>query len=761
HASPGTYARSFLEGRLTEAQLDGFRQEKSAAPNGLPSYPHPRLMPDYWQFPTVSMGLGPINAIYQAMTNKYLTNRGIKDVGDSHVWAFLGDGEMDEVESRGQLQVAANEGLDNLTFVINANLQRLDGPVRGNGKIIQELESFFRGAGWNVIKVVWGTGWDELLAKDTDGALVHLMNTTPDGDFQTYRAEDGAFIREHFFGRDERTAALVKDWTDDEIWGKLRRGGLDYRKVYAAYKAAVEHKGQPTVIIAKTIKGYGLGHHFEGRNATHQMKKMTLEDLKHFRDSMRIPISDAQLEENPYLPPYYNPGPQDETIQYMMERRRSLGGFLPQRRTSHTAITLPGDDVYAMPKKGSGTQEVATTMAFVRLLKDLLRAKGFGNRIVPIIPDEARTFGIDAFFPTQKIYNPHGQNYTSVDRDLLLAYKESPQGQIMHVGINEAGALAAFTATGTSYATHGEPLIPVYVFYSMFGFQRTGDAQWAAGDQMTRGFVIGATAGRTTLTGEGLQHADGHSHLLASTNPATVSYDPAYGYEIAHIVQSGLERMYGGHHPDPDVMYYLTVYNEPLVQPAEPEGVDVEGIVRGIHRISTAEGEGPRAQLLASGVGVPWALEAQQLLRDDWGVQADVWSVTSWTELRRDGLAADEHNFLYPENEPRRAYISEKLQDAEGPVVAVSDFMHAVQDQIRPWVPGRFATLGADGFGFSDTRPAARRYFKIDGPSIVVRTLQALAEEGAVDRALAGQAIRKYDLHNVKAGTSGNAGGES
>ena len=761
HASPGIYARSFLEGRLTQAQLDGFRQEKSAAPNGIPSYPHPRLMPDYWQFPTVSMGLGPINAIYQAMTNKYLTNRGIKDVGDSHVWAFLGDGEMDEVESRGQLQVAANEGLDNLTFVVNANLQRLDGPVRGNGKIIQELESFFRGAGWNVIKVVWGTGWDELLSKDTDGALVHLMNTTPDGDFQTYRAEDGAFIREHFFGRDERTAALVKDWSDDEIWGKLRRGGLDYRKVYAAYKAAVEHKGQPTVIIAKTIKGYGLGHHFEGRNATHQMKKMTLEDLKHFRDSMRIPISDAQLEENPYLPPYYNPGPQDETIQYMMQRRRSLGGFLPQRRTSHTAITLPGDDVYALPKKGSGTQEVATTMAFVRLLKDLLRAKGFGNRIVPIIPDEARTFGIDAFFPTQKIYNPHGQNYTSVDRDLLLAYKESPQGQIMHVGINEAGALAALTATGTSYATHGEPLIPVYVFYSMFGFQRTGDAQWAAGDQMTRGFVIGATAGRTTLTGEGLQHADGHSHLLASTNPATVSYDPAYGYEIAHIVQSGLERMYGGHHPDPDVMYYLTVYNEPLVQPAEPEGVDVEGIVRGIHRISTAEGEGPRTQLLASGVGVPWALEAQQLLRDDWGVQADVWSVTSWTELRRDGLAADEHNFLHPENEPRRAYISEKLQDAEGPVIAVSDFMHAVQDQIRPWVPGHFATLGADGFGFSDTRPAARRFFKIDGPSIVVRTLQALAEEGAVDRALAGQAIRKYDLHNVKAGTSGNAGGES
>ncbi|WP_127474951.1 pyruvate dehydrogenase (acetyl-transferring), homodimeric type [Microbacterium sulfonylureivorans] len=761
HASPGIYARSFLEGRLTEAQLDGFRQEKSKAPEGIPSYPHPRLMPEYWQFPTVSMGLGPINAIYQAMTNKYLTNRGVKDLSNSRVWAFLGDGEMDEVESRGQLQVAANEGLDNLTFVVNCNLQRLDGPVRGNGKIIQELESFFRGAGWNVIKVVWGSGWDELLAKDTDGALVHLMNTTPDGDFQTYRAEDGAFIREHFFGRDERTAALVKDWSDEDIWGKLRRGGLDYRKVYAAYKAASEHKGQPTVILAKTIKGYGLGHHFEGRNATHQMKKMTLQDLKYFRDSMRIPISDAQLDENPYLPPYYNPGGNDETIQYMLERRRALGGFLPERRTHHVGLQLPGDEAYALPKKGSGTQEIATTMAFVRLLKDLLRAKDFGHRIVPIIPDEARTFGMDAYFPTAKIYNPHGQNYTSVDRELLLAYKESPQGQIIHVGINEAGALAAFTATGTSYSTHGEPLIPVYVFYSMFGFQRTGDAQWAAGDQMARGFIIGATAGRTTLTGEGLQHADGHSHLLASTNPATIAYDPAYGYEIAHIVRSGIERMYGGNHPDPNVMYYMTVYNEPLVQPAEPEGVDVDGIVRGIHRISSPEGEGARAQILASGVGVPWALEAQQLLRDDWGVQADVWSVTSWNELRRDGLAADEHNFLHPDEHPHTAYVTEKLKDAAGPVVAVSDFMHAVQDQIRPWVPNRFVTLGADGFGFSDTRAAARRYFKIDGPSIVVRTLQALAADGVVDRGLAAQAIDKYRLHDVTAGTSGNAGGES
>ncbi|WP_136585596.1 pyruvate dehydrogenase (acetyl-transferring), homodimeric type [Microbacterium hydrothermale] len=760
HASPGAYARAYLEGRLTEAQLDGFRQEKSAAPNGLPSYPHPRLMPEFWQFPTVSMGLGPINAIYQAMSNKYLSNRGIKDVSDSHVWAYLGDGEMDEVESRGQLQVAANEGLDNLTFIINCNLQRLDGPVRGNGKIIQELESFFRGAGWNVIKVVWGREWDDLLARDTEGALLNLMNTTPDGDYQTYKAENGAYVRENFFGRDPRALELVKDYTDEQVWG-LKRGGHDYRKVFAAFKAAKEHKGQPTVILAKTIKGYGLGPHFEGRNATHQMKKLTLDDLKAFRDAMDIPVTDAQLEENPYQPPYYNPGEQDETIKYMLERRRSLGGFLPERRTTHVGLELPGDAAYALPKKGSGTQDVATTMAFVRLLKDLLRVKGFGHRIVPIIPDEARTFGMDAYFPTAKIYNPKGQHYTSVDRELLLAYKESPEGQIIHVGINEAGALAAFTAAGTAYSTHGEPLIPVYVFYSMFGFQRTGDAQWAAGDQMARGFIIGATAGRTTLTGEGLQHADGHSQLLASTNPATVSYDPAYGYEIAHIVRSGIERMYGGEHPDPNVMYYMTVYNEPYVQPAEPEGVDVDGIVRGIHHISTGEGDGPRTQLLASGVGVPWALEAQRLLKDDWGVKADVWSVTSWSELRRDGLAADEHNFLHPDEEPRVAYVTDKLKEAEGPVVAVSDWMHAVQDQIRQWVPQNYWTLGADGFGFSDTRAAARRFFKIDGPSLAVRALQALAEEGKVDRAVVGQAIEKYRLHDVNAGTSGNAGGEA
>jgi pyruvate dehydrogenase E1 component len=760
HASPGTYARAYLEGRLSTDQLDGFRQEKSHQAGGLSSYPHPRLMPSFWQFPTVSMGLGPINAIYQAHANKYLTNRGIKDASDQQVWAFLGDGEMDEVESRGQLQVAANEGLDNLNFVINCNLQRLDGPVRGNGKIIQELESFFRGAGWNVIKVVWGREWDDLLARDTEGALLNIMNQTPDGDYQTYKAESGAFIREHFFGKDERALKLVEDYSDDQIWN-LKRGGHDYRKVYAAFKAAAEHKGQPTVILAKTVKGYGLGPSFEGRNATHQMKKMTLDNLKTFRDAMHIPITDEKLEENPYLPPYFHPGEDDEAIQYLHERRRALGGYLPERRSKYTQLNLPDDSAYAISKKGSGTQEIATTMAFVRLLKDLLRSKDFGHRIVPIIPDEARTFGMDAFFPSAKIYNPNGQHYTSVDRELLLAYKESPQGQIVHVGINEAGALAAFTNIGTTYSTQGEALIPVYVFYSMFGFQRTGDALWAAGDQMARGFVIGATAGRTTLTGEGLQHADGHSPLLASTNPAVVSYDPAYGYEIGHIVRAGLERMYGGEHSDPNVMYYLTVYNEPIVQPAEPENVDVDGIVRGIHKVKTSEHDGPKAQIFASGVSVPWAIEAQHLLAEDWGVSADVWSVTSWSELRRDGLAADEHNFLYPDDEKRVPYLQSKLEGADGPVVAVTDYMHAVADQVRQFVPNDFATLGADGFGFSDTRAAARRFFKIDGPSVVVKVLERLAAQGVVDASLASQAIDKYNLHDVTAGTTGNAGGES
>jgi pyruvate dehydrogenase E1 component len=761
HASPGMYARAYLEGRLSTEQLDGFRQEKSHPSGGLSSYPHPRLMPNFWQFPTVSMGLGPINAIYQAQLNRYLHNRGIKDTSDQHVWAFLGDGEMDEVESRGALQLAANDDLDNLTFVINCNLQRLDGPVRGNGKIIQELESFFRGAGWNVIKVVWGREWDALLQADTEGALRDLMNRTPDGDYQTYKAESGAYIRENFFGRDPRTLKMVEHLSDDDIW-KLKRGGHDYRKIYAAFKAATKHKGQPTVILAKTVKGYGLGPSFEGRNATHQMKKMTLENLKTFRDDMRIPIADSALEADVYQPPYFHPGEADEAIQYMHERRRALGGYLPERRSKYTQVSLPSADVYDGARKGSGKQEVATTMAFARLLKDLLKNKDFGHRLVPIIPDEARTFGMDAYFPSSKIYNPHGQAYTSVDRELLLAYKESPQGQILHTGINEAGAFAAFTATGTSYATHGEPMVPIYVFYSMFGFQRTGDAMWAAGDQMARGFIMGATAGRTTLTGEGLQHADGHSPLLASTNPAVVTYDPAYSYEIAHIVKAGLERMYGGTHPDPNVMYYLTIYNEPIIQPEEPEGLDVEGLLKGLYLLKEGQLDGgPKATILASGVGMAWALEAQELLATDWGVSADIYSVTSWNELRRDGVEAERHNFLHPDQPARVPYVTQKLQGAHGPIVAVSDFMHSVQDQIREFVPGTYLTLGADGFGFSDTRPAARRHFAIDGPSVTARVLQQLAKEGAVAPDALHQAITKYQLLDVNAGTSGSAGGEA
>ncbi|WP_431711988.1 pyruvate dehydrogenase (acetyl-transferring), homodimeric type [Glutamicibacter uratoxydans] len=761
HASPGMYARAFLEGRLSEEDLDGFRQEKSKAGHALPSYPHPRSMPEFWQFPTVSMGLGPANAIYQAQLNRYLHNRGIKDTSDQHVWAFLGDGEMDEPESRGFLQLAANERLDNLTFVVNCNLQRLDGPVRGNGKIMQELEAFFRGAGWNVIKVVWGREWDTLLESEQGNALVEVMNQTPDGDYQTYKAESGAFVREHFFGQRPETKEMVNHLSDDQIWN-LKRGGHDYHKVYAAYQAATEFKGKPTVILAKTVKGYGLGPHFEARNATHQMKKLTLEDLKGFRDHLRIPITDEQLEADPYLPPYYRPEASSPEHQYLMARRAELGGAIPERRThQQKQISLPAAKSYAIAQRGSGKQLAATTMAFVRLLKDLMRDKDFGHRIVPIVPDESRTFGMDSFFPTAKIYNPAGQNYLSVDRDLVLAYKESPQGQLIHPGINEAGAVAAFTAAGTSYATHGEALIPIYVFYSMFGFQRTGDAFWAAADQMTRGFIIGATAGRTTLTGEGLQHADGHSPLLALTNPAVITYDPAYGYEIGHIMRAGIERMYGGQHPDPNVMYYLTVYNEPISQPAEPENVNVDGILKGIYLLKEASIDGPRAQLLASGVAVPWALEAQQILATEWGVSADVWSVTSWNELAREGQTCDRAGLDDPAAQPPVPYLTQQLESVTGPVIATSDYQRAVLEQVRPYVPGEFHTLGADGFGFSDTRAAARRYFKIDAHSLVVKTLQTLAKRGEIPAETPVTAHQKYDLNNPNAGSSGNAGGDA
>ena len=761
HASPGIYARAFLEGRLSADRLDGFRQELSHPGGGLPSYPHPRLMPDFWRFPTVSMGLGPLNAVHQARFNRYLHDRGLKDTSQQHVWAFLGDGEMDEPESISGIGLAARENLDNLTFVINCNLQRLDGPVRGNGKIIQELESLFRGVGWNVIKVVWGRAWDDLLAKDVDGALVDLMNATLDGDYQTYKSEDGAFVREHFFGRDPRTLKMVSDLSDDQLWS-LRRGGHDYRKVYAAYAAAVAHTGAPTVILAKTVKGWTLGSHFEARNSTHQMKKLSLADLKAFRDLLSIPVADAQLDEK--LPPYYTPGPDDDDIRYMLDRRAKLGGSVPTRRYTPAPLPLPDDSAYEVMRRGSGKQEVATTMAFVRLLKDLLKDENIGPRFVPIIPDEARTFGMDSLFPTLKIYSPHGQNYISVDRELMLSYKESETGQILHEGINEAGSMASFTAAGSSYATHDVPMIPIYIFYSMFGLQRTGDAFWAAMDQMSRGFVLGATAGRTTLNGEGLQHQDGHSLLLASTNPVVVAYDPAFAFELGHIVKSGLERMYGTHAEN--VFFYLTIYNEPYVQPEEPEGVDVDGILRGMHLyspadISDANGSGPRAQLLASGVAVPWAIQAQRLLREDWGVAADVWSVTSWNELRRDGLAADRHNLMNPDAPPLTAFVTSRLMDRPGPVVAVSDSMRAVQDQIRGWVPGDFVSLGTDGWGRSDTRGALRRHFLVDAQSITVQTLARLVAAGSLPPDVVSKAIERYDLRNPAAAGPGSTAGSS
>ena len=762
HGSPGIYARAFLEGRLTADRLDGFRQELSHAGGGLPSYPHPRLMPDFWEFPTVSMGLGPLNAIYQARFNRYLSNRGIKDVSDSHVWAFLGDGETDEPESLGAIGVAAREELDNLTFVINCNLQRLDGPVRGNGKIIQELESTFRGAGWNVIKVIWGRDWDPLLARDVDGVLVNKMNSTPDGQFQTYTVESGAYIRENFFGGDPRLRKMVEHLGDDDL-RKLSRGGHDYRKVYAAFKAAREHVGQPTVILAHTIKGWTLGPGFEGRNATHQMKKLTKKDLKAFRDRLYLPISDEALEAD--LPPYYHPGEDSDEIQYLLERRRALGGFLPERRVRAKRLTLPGEAVYSELKKGSGKQKVATTMAFVRLLKDLMRDPEIGSRFVPIVPDEARTFGMDSLFPTAKIYSPHGQTYEAVDRDLLLSYKESKQGQILHEGITEAGSVGSMVAAGTSYATHGEPMIPIYIFYSMFGFQRTADSLWALGDQMGRGFLLGATAGRTTLTGEGLQHADGHSPLIAATNPAAVSYDAAWAYELSYLMRSGLERMYGStdEHPEGEnVFFYLTIYNEPISQPAEPEHLDVDGLLKGLYRYQESpleSADAPRAQILASGVAMPWAIEAQRTLADEWGVAADVWSATSWNELRREALGCDEHNLLHPDEEARVPYVTRVLEPSGGPYLAVSDYMRAVPDQIAQWIPGDWASLGTDGFGLSDTRGATRRHFHVDAPSIVVAVLKELSQRGAVKPEAPGEAAERYQIRNVLAADPGETAG--
>ncbi|WWW03974.1 pyruvate dehydrogenase (acetyl-transferring), homodimeric type [Actinomadura luteofluorescens] len=767
HAAPGIYARAFLEGRLPEEKLDGFRQEHSHPGGGLSSYPHPRLMPDFWEFPTVSMGLTAIDSVYQARFNRYLYNRKIKDTSRSHVWAFLGDGEMGEPESLGAIGLAAREELDNLTFVVNCNLQQLDGPVRGNGKIIQELESFFRGAGWNVIKVIWGRDWDPLLAQDVDGVLVNQMNTTPDGQFQTFTVESGEYIREKFFGDDPRLRKIVQHLSDDDL-RKLSRGGHDYRKVYAAFKSAREHVGQPTVILAHTIKGWTLGSDFEARNATHQMKKLTKAELKEFRDRLYLDIPDSALEAP--LPPYYHPGEDSEEIQYMRERRAALGGFLPKRVVRAKTLKLPGDPVYSELKKGSGKQNIATTMAFVRLLKDLIKDENIGARFVPIAPDEYRTFGMDSLFPTSKIYSPHGQTYDAVDRKLLLSYKEAESGQMLHEGISEAGSMASTIAAATAYATHGEHMIPVYIFYSMFGFQRTGDQMWALGDQMGRGFLLGATAGRTTLTGEGLQHADGHSPLLAASNPACVHYDPTWAFELAHIVKDALRRMYGSSEEHPngeDVFYYLTVYNEPYQQPAEPENLDVDGLLKGLYRhraapeVASGNGEAPRAQILASGVGGRWALEAQRLLAEDWGVAADVWSATSWNELAREARECDDWNLLNPDADQRVPYVSRVLDNVAGPIVAVSDYMRAVPDQIAPWVHGDYTSLGTDGFGFSDTRAAARRFFNVDAASIVLAVLTRLARHGEIKPETLAEAIQRYQLNaevsDVFAGGVGSA----
>ncbi|MFD4715883.1 pyruvate dehydrogenase (acetyl-transferring), homodimeric type [Streptomyces sp. NPDC058430] len=751
HASPGIYARAFLDGRLSEQQLDRFRQESGG--DGLPSYPHPRRLPWLWEFPTVSMGLGPLSAIYQARFNRYLTNRKIKDVSASHVWAFLGDGEMDEPEATAALALASREGLDNLTFVINCNLQRLDGPVRANFRVVQELEAQFRGAGWNVIKTLWGSAWDELFQLDTTGALVRRLREVPDAQFQTYATRDAAYIREHFFGSEPALVELGRLLTDDKIAEcfKVSRGGHEPRKVYAAYRAALSHEGAPTVILVQTVKGFTLGKGFESKNANHQMKKLTVDEFKDMRDLLELPISDSQFVDGQV--PYGHPGADSPEVRYLQERRAALGGPAPARRTHAIApLPAPADKAFASFDKGSGSQSVATTMAFVRLVKDLVRDKETGKRWVPIVPDEARTFGMESLFPSLGIYSPKGQTYEPVDRDQLMYYKEATDGQILNEGITEAGSMADFIAASSAYATHGEAMIPFYIFYSMFGWQRTADQMWQLGDQLGRGFLVGATAGRTTLTGEGLQHADGHSPVIAATNPAALSYDPAFAYEIGAIVKDGLRRMYGEAAPgeDQNVFYYLTVYNEPMPQPAKPAGVD-EGILKGLYRFNTAESAGvnvaaanaPRIQLLGSGTAIHWTLEAQKLLAEEWGVAADVWSATSWTELRRDALEADE---AILRGEERTPYIRKALDGAQGPVLAVSDYMRQVPDQIAQWVEQDYTSLGADGFGLSDTREAARRHFGIDAQSIVVAALAQLARRGEVKASAVKEARERYGL---------------
>ncbi|HLI00496.1 MAG TPA: pyruvate dehydrogenase (acetyl-transferring), homodimeric type [Acidimicrobiales bacterium] len=746
HAAPGIYARAYLEGRLSEAQLEHFRMElqgRDAGTGGLSSYPHPRLMPDFWEYPTVSMGIGPLNAIYQAHFNKYVAHRRIVDTSQSRVWCFLGDGECDEVETLGALSLAAREQLDNLTFVINCNLQRLDGPVRGNGKIIQELEATFRGAGWNVIKVVWGSKWDELLARDVDGVLLNKMNSTVDGEFQKLATEDGAYIREHFFGPDPRLRRLVEHLSDEDLVN-LPRGGHDYRKLYAAYKAATETTGQPTVILAKTIKGWTLGPEIEARNSTHQIKKMTPPQLKLLRDRLGLneEIPDEALESGGE-PPFYRPPEDSVEYRYMMERRAALNGFLPERVTRAAPLPAPQDKTFDEFAKGSGNREVSTTMAFAVMLRNLLRDKGIGQRVVPIIPDEARTFGMDALFKEVKIYAPLGQLYEPVDSKLMLSYSEGKDGQILEEGITEAGSMADFTAAGTAYATLGQAMLPFYIFYSMFGFQRVGDLIWAFADMRGRGFLLGATAGRTTMLGEGLQHDDGHSLLLASVVPNAQVYDPAFAYETAAIVKDGIRRMYG-ESPE-DIFYYVTLYNENYKMPAKPDGVD-EGILKGLYRFKEA-GKGTRkATIVFSGTASRAAMEAQQLLAEHHDVAAELWSATSYKALREDALSVERWNRLHPGLQPRSPYVTETLAGSEGPIVAVTDFMKAVPEQVARWVPGHFTPLGTDGFGRSDTREVLRRHFEVDAAHIVVAVLDGMRATGEAKAEEVEEAIRRYGI---------------
>lgn len=739
HSAPGIYARAFLEDRLTEDQLLKFRQEVDGG--GLSSYPHPWLMRDFWSFPTVSMGLGSLMAIYQARFMKHLHQRSVIDASGRKVWAFLGDGEMDEPESRGAISLAAREELDNLIFVINCNLQRLDGPVRGNSKIIQELEGDFRGAGWNVIKVIWGDGWDRLLAKDKKGMLLKRMEEAVDGDYQNYKAKGGAYVREHFFGKYPETAEMVSDMTDDEIWA-LNRGGHDPAKVYAAYAQAMAHTGQPTVILAKTVKGYGLGKAGESVNIAHSLKKPGREALMAFRDRYRIPISDDQLDN----PPFYKPDHDSAEMQYMRERREALGGYLPSRKTNSTPLKIPGFEVFANQTEGTGEKELSTTMSFVRMLTALTRDKEIKDRIVPIVPDEARTFGMEGLFRTLGIYSAKGQLYDPVDADQVMWYKEDTAGQILQEGITEAGAVSSWTAAATAYANHDAPMIPFYIFYSMFGFQRIGDIAWAAGDSQARGFLMGGTAGRTTLAGEGLQHQDGHSFVLASTIPNCRAYDPAFNYELAVIIHDGLERMY---RDCENIFYYISVMNENYTHPPMPEGVR-DGIIEGMYLFEEGADADLRVQLLGSGAILREVIAAADILRDDWGVQSDIYSVTSFNELGRNGADVERYNLLHPDEEPRVPVITNHLKDRSGPVIAATDYIRAYAEQVRGHIPHTYRVLGTDGYGRSDTRLKLREFFEVNRHYVVIAALKSLADDGKIANEQVGQAIKQYGIDTEK-----------